>query len=304
MRSTDYLKKNGVDVDASLDIFGDIETYNSSVGEFVVGVTEKLNQMNSYKISKDMNNYAIYAHSLKSDANFFGFTKLAELATEMEEKAKSGDMYYVNENFPKLQEEINKSIEVVKEYMNGTDGAPEPAAPVAEEKPAEPAPVEAAPAEDIATPVEAAPAPVEEKKEEEAPSNAVVYDRKTILVVDDSNIIRNFVKRIFSEEYNVGTAQNGEEAIEILKANKDNGLIITMLLDLNMPKVDGFAVLEFMRQNNLLGEIPVSIISGDSSKETIDRAFTYEIVDMLGKPFNEQNIKMVIEKTMMYKDMQ
>ena len=137
MRSTDYLKKNGVDVDASLDIFGDIETYNSSVGEFVVGVTEKLNQMNSYKISKDMNNYAIYAHSLKSDANFFGFTKLAELATEMEEKAKSGDMYYVNENFPKLQEEINKSIEVVKEYMNGTDGAPEPAAPVAEEKPAE-----------------------------------------------------------------------------------------------------------------------------------------------------------------------
>ena len=95
-----------------------------------------------------------------------------------------------------------------------------------------------------------------------------------------------------------------EEAIEILKANKGNGLIMTMLLDLNMPKVDGFAVLEFMRQNGLLGEIPVSIISGDSSKETIDRAFTYEIVDMLGKPFNEQNIKMVIEKTMMYKDMQ
>ena len=303
MRSTDYLKKNGVDVDASLDIFGDIETYNSSVGEFVVGVTEKLNQMNSYKISKDMNNYAIYAHSLKSDANFFGFTKLAELATEMEEKAKSGDMYYVNENFAKLQEEINKSIEVVKEYMNGTDGAPEPTAPVAEEKPAEPAPAEPAPAQEITTPVEASEAPAEEVKEE-APSNAVVYDRKTILVVDDSNIIRNFVKRVFSEEYEVGTAQNGQEAIDILKANKDNDFIETILLDLNMPKVDGFAVLDFMQENNLLTKFPVSIISGDSSKETIDKAFGYQIVDMLSKPFNEASVKSVIEKTIMFKGME
>ena len=121
------------------------------------------------------------------------------------------------------------------------------------------------------------------------------------MVVDDSNIIRNFVKRIFSEEYNVGTAKDGEEAIEIIKANKDNDFIEAILLDLNMPKVDGFAVLEFMRQNGLLEKMPVSIISGDSSKETIDRAFTYQIVDMLEKPFNEQNIKMVIEKTMVYR---
>ena len=49
--------------------------------------------------------------------------------------------------------------------------------------------------------------------------------------------------------------------------------------------------------------MPVSIISGDSTKETIDRAFTYQIVDMVSKPFNEQSIKMVIEKTLIYKDM-
>ena len=83
--------------------------------------------------------------------------------------------------------------------------------------------------------------------------------------------------------------------------NNDN--IEAVLLDLNMPKVDGFAVLEFMQQNGLLKKMPVSIISGDSSKETIDRAFTYDIVDMLKKPFNDQSIKMVIEKTMIYKGM-
>jgi len=65
-----------------------------------------------------------------------------------------------------------------------------------------------------------------------------------------------------------------------------------------MPKVDGFAVLDYMKQNSLLQKMPTSIISGDSSKETIDKAFTYEIVDMLEKPFNEQSVKNIVEKTM------
>lgn len=127
------------------------------------------------------------------------------------------------------------------------------------------------------------------------------FENDTILVVDDSNIIRNFVKRIFSEQYNVGTAKNGEDAIRIIEANKDNKKIKAILLDLNMPKVDGFGVLEYMRQNDLLDDIPVSIISGDSTKETIDRAFTYDIVDMVNKPFSDNSIKTVVEKTMMYK---
>ena len=130
--------------------------------------------------------------------------------------------------------------------------------------------------------------------------NEDVFTRKTILVADDSNIIRNFVKRIFSDKYYVATAEDGEEAIRIIKANKDNDFIETILLDLNMPKVDGFAVLDYMRENHLFRKMPVSIISGDSSKETIDKAFQYEIVDMLGKPFNEQNVKSVVEKTLIY----
>ena len=99
----------------------------------------------------------------------------------------------------------------------------------------------------------------------------------------------------------MGSAENGEEAIEIIKNNKDNGMIEAILLDLNMPKLDGFGVLEYMKENDLLKKMPVSIISGDSSKETIDKAFEYPIVDMLSKPFNDQNVKMVIDKTLIYK---
>ena len=58
-----------------------------------------------------------------------------------------------------------------------------------------------------------------------------------------------------------------------------------------------------MKKNNLFLKIPVSIISGDSSKETIDRAFTYQIVDMLGKPFNENDVKRVVERTLYFKEM-
>ena len=134
---------------------------------------------------------------------------------------------------------------------------------------------------------------------EVVPETENKYSTDTILVVDDSNVVRNFVKRIFNEQYNVGTAENGEEAIKIIEANKDNKHIKAILLDLNMPKVDGFGVLEHMRQNDLLKLMPVSIITGDSSKETIDKAFTYDIVDMLNKPFTNGSVKLAVEKTLM-----
>ena len=125
----------------------------------------------------------------------------------------------------------------------------------------------------------------------------------TVLVVDDSNIIRNFVKRIYEDKYQIGTAKDGQEAIDLIEANQSNGNILAILLDLNMPRVDGFKVLEYMEENNLFQTMPVSIISGDSTKSTIDKAFNYPIIDMLGKPFNDADVKRVVEKTLMYKDL-
>ena len=268
MKSISYLESKGIDIPKSLELFGDEQTYNDSIGEFLVGIHTKINDLIKYMDAKDMQNYAITVHSMKSDAKYFGFTKLADLAYQHELKSKEGDLYYVTTHINDLIGETNNSIVLLQEYMNGNDNDP---------------------VADTTT---------------TSTGSGEVYDKKTILVVDDSNIIRNFVKRIFSDKYNVGTATDGEEAINIIKANMDNDFIETILLDLNMPKVDGFAVLDFMKENGLLKRMPVSIISGDSSKETIDRAFTYQIVDMLSKPFNDQSVKMVIEKTLIYKEMQ
>lgn len=123
------------------------------------------------------------------------------------------------------------------------------------------------------------------------------YKKPAILIVDDSSIIRNSLKRIFSNDYEVLFAKNGIEAINIISekvltdniTKKDN--IVGVLLDLVMPEADGFEVLEFMKSNDLFSKIPVAIISGDETRETRKKVYQYEIVDMLEKPFNTENIR-------------
>ena len=118
---------------------------------------------------------------------------------------------------------------------------------------------------------------------------------KKILVADDSKIISNIVNRAFNGEYEVVVAFNGKEAIDIVKNNVDES-IAGVLLDLNMPEVDGFAVLDYFKENNLFKRIPVCIITGDVQKDRIDRAFNYDIVDVLAKPFTFDNVREEVEK--------
>lgn len=283
MYDENYLIQNGVDVTKSLELFGDINTYNEIVGEFLVSAKEKQAKLQQYKDEKDMANYTIYIHSLKSDAKYFGFTKLATMAEEQEQKSREGDVFFIYENFQPLIDEIQRMMSVVKKYLYPETETQVPQVP-------QPAAQQVV----VPTPQAVAPSPEEDLPEP--------YTQKTILVADDSNIIRNFVKRIFSEKYNVGVAQDGAEALKIIKSNQNNEEIVAVLLDLNMPRVDGFAVLDFMNDNQLFGKMPVSIISGDSSKDTIAKAFGYQIVDMLAKPFTEMDIKHVVEKTIYFKN--
>ena len=112
--------------------------------------------------------------------------------------------------------------------------------------------------------------------------------KSTVIVADDSEMIRNIMTKALEDEYTVIGAKDGKEAIEQVILNNN---IVCMLLDLNMPVCDGFAVLDYFKENQLFKKIPIFIISGDNSKDTIERAFTYDIVDMLNKPFSMDNIK-------------
>ncbi len=254
MKDINILINNGVDVNASLEIFGDMELYDETIVDFLNSVHGKLDELKKYKEVGDMNNYAILVHSLKSDAKYLGFTKLAELSYAHELQSKAGNYGFVLEHFDELISEANRIIKLATYYNDGTKVV-----------------------------------------EEEVVSNP---NLKKLLVVDDSDIIRNIIKKIFNNEFEVLSAKDGNEAITMVSNNEN---LIGLLLDLNMPNVDGFAVLNFFRDNNLFDKVPVAIITGDDSKETTDRAFAYSVVDVLNKPFNESNVKRVVNAMMEFK---
>lgn len=125
--------------------------------------------------------------------------------------------------------------------------------------------------------------------------SSLAYD--SILIVDDDLVTRNMIKKVIDDEYKIVMASNGKEAIDYLEANSsklatestDN--VLGIFLDLTMPVMDGFAVLEYLSRKNYLSKIPVIIISGDYEKETKARVYNYNIADMLEKPFDFQVVK-------------
>ena len=115
---TNYLKEQGVDLDAALELLGDMDMYNSTMNDFNTELEEKWNRINEYKNNNDMENYAIDVHSLKSDCKYLGFMSLADVAYQHELKSKENDREYVNNNFQALETEYNKVLEIVKNYTS------------------------------------------------------------------------------------------------------------------------------------------------------------------------------------------
>ena len=148
MRNIDLLINNGINVNGSLDLLGDIDTYNDILKEFFNEANEKLAKINEYKNKNDMSNYAISVHSLKSDAKYLGFTKLAELAYNHEMESKNNNIDYINEHYEELISEAKNIIKIVNEYFNGKENT----------------------GNDINN-----------------------LNKKSILIADDSNIIRNII---------------------------------------------------------------------------------------------------------------
>lgn len=113
--------------------------------------------------------------------------------------------------------------------------------------------------------------------------------RNKILIVDDVELNRAMIGTILEEDYTIVEADNGETALEILDAIKDE--IAAILLDLIMPKMDGFQVLEELNRTGIVKKIPVLIISGENSAENEHRCFELGIADFIGKPFNNLIVK-------------
>jgi len=116
--------------------------------------------------------------------------------------------------------------------------------------------------------------------------------KSTIMIIDDDKMTCNLIKKVFDKKYDVVVAHNGQEAIELLDdGNSLRNNISCIFLDLIMPVLDGFSVLDYLNDNNYLSKLPVIIISGNYDKDTRARAYSYRIADMLEKPFNVQVVR-------------
>lgn len=106
--------------------------------------------------------------------------------------------------------------------------------------------------------------------------------REKMLIVDDSELDRSLLKHLFSDEYDIETAASGEQAL--ISLHKNGSSIGIVLLDLMMPEIDGFTVLEKMQESVELAGIPVIVVSGEDERETCLRAVSLGASDFITKP--------------------
>lgn len=122
---------------------------------------------------------------------------------------------------------------------------------------------------------------------------------RTIIIADDSPVITKFFTKTFENEFNILVAKDGNEAIELVEANKDSNLL-GLFVDLQMPVKNGYEVLDYFKENNLFSLVPVSVISGEDTADGIERATNYGIVDMLQKPFSADAARAIVNKTISF----
>ena len=112
----------------------------------------------------------------------------------------------------------------------------------------------------------------------------MVEQKKKILIVDDSEMNREILISMLEDEYDIIEAEDGQQAVCIMTENHED--LSLLLLDMNMPVMNGYEVLQVMKERLWLERIPVICISADSSDDTIGRAYELGVSDYFARPFD------------------
>ncbi|HZY02996.1 MAG TPA: diguanylate cyclase [Anaeromyxobacteraceae bacterium] len=118
--------------------------------------------------------------------------------------------------------------------------------------------------------------------------------RPRVLVVEDEADQRDALAALLETDYQVATAGDGEEGVRVARADPPD----LVLMDLVMPRMDGFAALEALRGDHRTAEVPVIFVSGRGDDVTRVRGLDLGAVDFLAKPFSERELKARIERTL------
>lgn len=120
-------------------------------------------------------------------------------------------------------------------------------------------------------------------------------EMRTILVVDDEEVMRNALKRILEREgFRVLLAEDGVELSKFL----ETGRMDMILLDVNLPWVDGFELCRMIKDHASLSQVPLILLSARKGKEDIERGFAAGCNDYIGKPFDVDYLTKIISKAL------
>ena len=114
-----------------------------------------------------------------------------------------------------------------------------------------------------------------------------------VLIVDDNEINRDMLaRRLYRRDFNLSMAGDGQEALLMIQAN----LYDLILLDIMMPKIDGYTVLKYLKENPRLRDIPVIMISAVEEMDSVMKCMEIGADDYLTKPFDPEMLKAAVNR--------
>lgn len=123
-----------------------------------------------------------------------------------------------------------------------------------------------------------------------------MMQKEKILIVDDAKMNREILAEMVGTGYEIMEAEDGVEAIEILEEQHET--IDLVLLDVVMPRMDGFKVLEIMKQNRWLDDVPVIMISAESGTDQAEHAYNLGATDFIARPFDSFTVRHRVVNTL------
>ncbi len=121
--------------------------------------------------------------------------------------------------------------------------------------------------------------------------------RQTILIADDAELNRAILAEMLGEDYDVVEAENGAQAVQAIQGGSTP--VDLLLLDINMPVMDGFQVLEQLGRERLLGNLPVVMISSENASSFVERAYDLGASDYISRPFDQRVVRRRVLNTLM-----
>lgn len=133
--------------------------------------------------------------------------------------------------------------------------------------------------------------------DEEDTMDSLKTRRQTIMIADDSEMNREILADMLGDAYDLIEAADGEEAVGLLR-EREIGVDL-LLLDIMMPKLDGFGVLAAMNEHHWIDHIPVIMISAESASSFVDKAYEQGATDYISRPFDAAVVRRRVTNTLM-----